>query len=127
QRLAEFEATSGESRLMLTRDQMLDSMRMFLPDSTNEARLVDQVDTAIRRAHQLSFLRPLRGQDGVWEVRRIVKAFIDAQTLSDFDAKLREYAGRDDGHPETHSHAESNTQSNTQLDMRAGEGGDIDE
>lgn len=123
QRLAEFEATSGEARLMLTRDQILDSMRMFLPDSTNEARLIDQVDTAIRKAHQLSFLRPLRGQEGVWEVRRIVKAFVDAQTLSDFDAKLREYAGRDAGHPDTQLETQPETQPETQDE----DGGDVDE
>lgn len=93
QRLAEFEANSGEMRLMLSRDQILDAMRMFLPDSSNEARLVDAVDTTIRKVHDLGFVRPVRGQDGIWEVRRVIKAFVDAQTLSEFEAKLREYAG----------------------------------
>src|SRR5699024_1656491 len=59
QRLAEFEATSGESRLMLTRDQMLDSMRMFLPDSTNEARLVRSEE---RRVGKEGRARSLKGR-----------------------------------------------------------------
>ncbi|PRC61423.1 hypothetical protein C6A85_09055 [Mycobacterium sp. ITM-2017-0098] len=38
-----------------------------------------------------------RGQRDHWEVRRILKAYVDAQTLSDFAAKLREYAGASTG------------------------------
>ena len=41
---------------------------------------------------ELGFLRQLRGQTEHWEVRRILKAYVDAQTLSDFAGKLREYA-----------------------------------
>ena len=47
----------------------------------------------IKKAAELGFLRLLRGQGDHWEVRRILKAYVDAQTLSDFAGKLREYAG----------------------------------
>ena len=67
-------------------------LRLFLADSTNEARVIDTVDTTVRRAADLGFLRPLRGQPDHWEVRRILKAYVDAQTMSDFTAKLTEYA-----------------------------------
>ena len=37
----------------------------------------------------------LEGEDiSDWDVRRILKAYIDAETLSDFAGKLREYAGK---------------------------------
>ena len=54
---------------------------------------MDQAETTIKKAAELGFLRPLRGQRDHWEVRRILKAYVDAQTLSDFAAKLREYVG----------------------------------
>jgi hypothetical protein len=92
-RMVEFEATSGEGKLVLTRDQVVDMIRLFLADSTNEARVIDQVDRTIAKAHELGFLRPLRGQANHWEVRRILKAYVDAQTLSDFAGKLTDYAG----------------------------------
>ncbi len=85
--MVEFEATSGEPRLVLTRQQLVDLLVAFLPTTTNEARLVDQVDRTIGKVTELGFLRQLRGQDA-WEVRRILKAYVDAQTLSDFDARL---------------------------------------
>jgi len=92
-RLIEFETTAGEGRLVLTTDQIVEMLRLFQAESSNDARVVDQAETTIRKAGELGFLRPLRGQRDQWEVRRILKAYIDAQTLSDFAAKLREYAG----------------------------------
>jgi hypothetical protein len=93
-RLVEFEtAGGGESKLVLSRDQIVDMLRLFLTESTNEARVVDRVDATIKSAADLGFLRPLRGRSDHWEVRRILKAYVDAQTMSDFAAKLAEYAG----------------------------------
>lgn len=92
-RLVEFETAGGEGRLVLTTEQIVEALRMFQADSTNDARVVDQAERTIAKAAELGFLRPLRGQDDHWEIRRILKAYVDAQTLSDFAGKLREYAG----------------------------------
>jgi Domain of unknown function (DUF4194) len=91
-KLAEFDAQGGDSRLMLSRDQLAETMRVFLPASTNEARLADKIDSCISRAVDLGFLRPAKNAEPVYEVRRILKAFVDAQWLADFDARLAEYA-----------------------------------
>lgn len=92
-RLLEFETSGSEGRLVLTRDQIIDMLRTFQAESSNEARIVDQAESTIKKAAELGFLRPLRGQSDHWEVRRILKAYVDAQTLSDFSARLRSYAG----------------------------------
>ncbi|OBG40615.1 DUF4194 domain-containing protein [Mycolicibacter heraklionensis] len=93
-RMVEFETSGVDGRLVLTTAQIVEMLRLFQADSTNDARVVDHAETTIRKAAELGFLRQLRGQPNVWEVRRILKAYVDAQTLSDFAAKLREYAGR---------------------------------
>ena len=95
-RLAEFDAGGGETRLVLSRDEIAELVRVFLPDGTNEARLIDQVDATISKVVEIGFLRRLKpaagGQDrGHYEVRRILKAFVDAQWLADFDARLEVY------------------------------------
>lgn len=92
-RLVEFETAGSEGRLVLTTDQIVEMLRLFQATSTNEARVVDQAERTIGRAAELGFLRQLRGQADHWEVRRIIKAYVDAQTLSDFSSRLREYAG----------------------------------
>jgi hypothetical protein len=100
-RMAEFDAGGGDTRLVLSRDEIVELTRVFLPDGTNEARLVDQVDATIGKVVDLGFLRRLKsaagsgqqtGQDrGHYEVRRILKAFVDAQWLAEFDARLEVY------------------------------------
>jgi Domain of unknown function (DUF4194) len=96
-RLVEFESSSGEGQLVLSRDQIVEMLSLFMADSTNEARVIDTVASTISKARDLGFLRPLRGQSDQWEVRRILKAYVDAQTLSDFAGKLADYAGREAG------------------------------
>jgi Domain of unknown function (DUF4194) len=96
-KLAEFDAGNSDTRLMLTRDQIVEMVRVFLPASSNEARLVDQIDSYIAKAVDLGFLRQVRGQDALYEVRRILKAFVDGQWLSDFDQRLAGYAAQLDG------------------------------
>ncbi|MBL8298895.1 MAG: DUF4194 domain-containing protein [Rhodanobacteraceae bacterium] len=96
-RMAEFDAGGGDTRLVLAREEIAELMRVFLPDGTNEARLIDQVDATISKVADLGFLRRLKpaagtGQDrGHYEVRRILKAFVDAQWLAEFDARLEGY------------------------------------
>ncbi len=96
-KLAEFDAQGGDTRLMLTRDQILEMVRVFLPSTSNEARLADQIDAHINKAVEYGFLRPAKNADRLYEVRRILKAFVDGQWLADFDGKLAEYAALLDG------------------------------
>jgi hypothetical protein len=93
-RLAEFDASSGEARLILAREQIADLLRLFLAEGSNEAKLADRIDAHIAKVVELGFLRRLRGKDEQFEVRRILKAYVDAQWLNEFDQRLRDYTGR---------------------------------
>ncbi|HEX5744664.1 MAG TPA: DUF4194 domain-containing protein [Archangium sp.] len=90
-KLAEADATGGDSRLVLRRDDILEMVRLFLPDGTNQARLEDRLDADIAKVVELGFLRRMRGTDDALEVRRILKAFVDAQWLDTFQQRLADY------------------------------------
>jgi hypothetical protein len=90
-KLAEFDAGSGESRLILSAEQIADVVRLFLADTANEAKLMDRVDSDIKKIVELGFLRKLKGSEDRFEVRRILKSFVDAQWLSEFDRRLADY------------------------------------
>ena len=96
-KLAEFDAGGGDTRLVLSRDDLMDLVRVFLPEGSNEAKLIDQVETSINKVADLGFLQKLKTAAGTsagtshYEVRRILKAFVDAQWLADFDARLASY------------------------------------
>lgn len=90
-KLAESDAGGGETRLILSRDEVVDLVRIFLPAGSNETRLIDQVDTQLNKITELGFVRRLRSQEKMFEVRRIIKAFVNAQWLGEFDQRLAEY------------------------------------
>ncbi|MDP2831964.1 MAG: DUF4194 domain-containing protein [Pseudomonadota bacterium] len=92
-KLAEFDAGGGDTRLILTRDEIVELIRVFLPSGSNEAKLIDQVDTHINKIIELGFLRRLKAPGGepAFEVRRLLKAFVAAQWLAEFDQRLEGY------------------------------------
>lgn len=96
-KLAEFDATGGDTRLVLSSADILEMVRLFLPDTTNQARFQERVDRDIARIVELGFLRVLKGQSDSYEVRRIIRSFVDAQWLSLLNERLAAYAdyGRD--------------------------------
>jgi hypothetical protein len=91
-KLAESDAADDGYRLILSRDQILDTMLMFMPTSSNEAKITDQIDRTISKVVELGFLRRMPKQDNQFEVRRVLKAFVDGQWLSELDARLADYA-----------------------------------
>ena len=95
-KLAEFDAGGGDTRLILSRGDIVDLVRVFLPDSSNEVKLIEQIDAHVNKIVDLGFIRRLKtaGSGAVgahFEVRRILKAFVDAQWLAEFDALLAGY------------------------------------
>ncbi len=93
-KLAEFDAGGADTRLVLSRDQVVEMVRVFLPENSNEAKLIDNVDSHLNKIADLGFVRRLKPQSGqaqMFEVRRILKAFVDAQWLAEFDKRLISY------------------------------------
>lgn len=93
-RLAQHDASAGDTRLVLTLDQIVELMRTFLPASTNDARLTDKIEQHIARVAELGFLARLKDDENTFEVRRILRAFVDADRLSAWEAIYREHAER---------------------------------
>jgi len=106
-KLAEFDASGGDTRLVLTRDEIVELIRVFLPKSSNEVKLIDQIEMHINKVVELGFMRRLKpssaiqsGRGAVFEVQRILKAFVDAQWLADFDLRLAAYQAQLVAHSE---------------------------
>ena len=90
-KLVEFDAGSGDTRLILSRDEIIEMMRLFLPNTTNQVRLLERIDANINRIVELGFLRKLRGTTDRFEVRRILKGFVGGQWLAELDGRLKMY------------------------------------
>jgi hypothetical protein len=91
-KLAEADGGGADRRVVLRREDLVEMLRHFLPDTTNEARLVDQVRSHINKVKELGFLRPLRGREDEYEVVRLLNTFVDAQKLEELLASYRAHA-----------------------------------
>ena len=90
-RLVEQDAGGGESRTILSKQQMVEMMRVFLPDKGNETKQVDQIGRHINKLVEYGFLRKLQGSGDQFEVRRIIKALVNADWLGEIESKLQSY------------------------------------
>lgn len=92
-RMIEHDTGGDQPRLIITRDEMVEMLRLFLPTQSDEARIVEQIDRHINKIEELGLLRKLKGKGDTYEVRRVLKALVDAQWLADLNEKLEAYRG----------------------------------
>lgn len=90
-KLAESDSSGSDTRLILSIEDIADMVKVFFPSHGNEALLLDRIQTHLNKIADLGFIRRLKGQTNKIEVVRILKAFVDAQWLREFDDRLREY------------------------------------
>lgn len=90
--MGEYDAANGDSRLILSREDIVEKMRGFFQPKSNEIKFVDEVERYIQKVVELGFLRPLRDNDGVYEIEPILRGFVTANWLNEFSSRLTEYA-----------------------------------
>ena len=98
-KLIELDSEGGQTRLILSREEMVEMIMIFLPESSNEAKVVDSIDRHIRRLCEYGFLRRLKGEENRYELHRIIKALVDGNWLADFNEHLMEYRNHATGTP----------------------------
>ncbi|WP_324171589.1 DUF4194 domain-containing protein [Sulfurimonas sp.] len=90
-KIADFDIQNEDTKAIVTNQEIKDMVLLFLPSKTNEVKTLKEIDTSIKKVQELGFLRLLKNQDGVYEIKRSIKAFVDAQWLNELDIKLQEY------------------------------------
>lgn len=91
-RLLEFDNKGEDSRLILTKEQIVEMLVSFLPDNTsNEKKIIDKIDQYTTRLVDLGFLRELKNEDNYYEVSRILIAYLPVEELQNTLNKLTEY------------------------------------
>jgi len=87
-KLAEFDATGSETRLVMNGDEIQDLIQLFLPERSDQVKLALQVEKSVQRLQDMGFLRKLKSnsEPQPYEVQRILKSFVDAQWLRELGA-----------------------------------------
>ena len=92
--LDQFESTHLDAgKCTITDDQLREQLGPFLPARTDERAILRRMDSAIERLIELGFLKrmPNTEKPTYFEVRRILKAKIDAEKLAEIKEKLAHY------------------------------------
>ena len=92
QKMAEHDAGSGEVRIVLDKQDVIDLMGVFFPSVMNEVQFARKVGGYLKKAEEMGFIRQLGEDTQKIEIKRILKSFVDAQWLNELELRLREYA-----------------------------------
>ena len=90
-KMAEHDASSGEERLIIDKQEIVDLMGTFYTSGTNEVQFTRKIGSVVQKVADLGFIRFIGVKKEKIEVKRILKAFVDAQWLQEFDIRLKEY------------------------------------
>ncbi len=61
-KLAENDASGDDTRLILSVEEISDMVKVLFPRGSNEARLLDKINTHLNKIVELGFIRRLKGQ-----------------------------------------------------------------
>jgi hypothetical protein len=94
--LMESDSEGDESKAVLSRDDIINLMNPFYKETTNEAKQVIQINTAINKVVDEGFLRCMKTEDEQYEINRIIKAFIKGDVVKNELEKIKNYLKEND-------------------------------
>lgn len=89
--LGDFDAANGDRFLIMTKEDIQLRLKGFYPQLANETRFINEVDRNIKRAVEMGFLMPVYGSEDAYEVRELLRSFVTAQWLQQFNQRLQDY------------------------------------
>ena len=97
ERLLQFENSQLDvNRLILPIDELREMLRPYFRDSTNEIKLQGRLDQTIERLAKFGFLKELKNEGTAqYEVRRLIKAKLNVETLLEIKALLEATGGKE--------------------------------
>lgn len=87
----EFDAAHGDSCLVVEKAKILSHMRRYYGKITDEVKFENKINALITKAEDMKFLEPVKGGDEAYEVKPILRSFIDADWLAQFNDALDLY------------------------------------
>ncbi|MCX7066201.1 MAG: DUF4194 domain-containing protein [Methylococcales bacterium] len=90
-KIAEIDASGAETRVIVSRQELINAMRVFMPEKSNEAKIEEQINVTINKVIDLGFLRQLKTDTEQLEVQRFLTALVDAEWTASLNDKLMEY------------------------------------
>lgn len=81
--------SEDEGDVVLSKEDIVDKFTSVLTEYNDEAKILKEVDSAVNKVLEMGFLKRL--PDGGYKIQPIIKSFINANWLNEFDKKIQEY------------------------------------
>ena len=89
--IAQFEMQNENEKPIITKEEIIEQMIMFLDIKFNEVKIKKEIESTIKRVEELGFLKKLKAKDEVYEIKPTIKSFVNIEFLEEIDKKLDEY------------------------------------
>ena len=90
-KMAEADSSGAETRVIVSKQELINTMLVFMPEKSNEAQTAASISATINKVTELGFLRKLKNDNENLEIQRIIIALVDADWTADFKEKLQSY------------------------------------
>ena len=89
--IVDFDMQNESTKVVIAKEDIQKELLLYLPQNYNEVKIFKEIDATIKKVQELGFLKRLKSDEESYEIKRSLKAFVDASWLNDFDVKLKEY------------------------------------
>jgi len=89
--MVEADNSGADTRVIVSREELINAMLVFMPDKSNEAQTTAAINATINKVAELGFLRKLKNDNENLEIQRIISALVDADWTADLNEKLASY------------------------------------
>lgn len=90
--LLEEDAQSGALRAIISQQEIINRIKLFMPSATDEAKQQDKIITTINKVVDLGFLRKVEDNTDNYEIYRIIRGFVTADEIDNTLKRLEAYA-----------------------------------
>ena len=90
--LLENDAQGGTLRAIITQQEIINRVKLFMPSVPDEAKQQDKIITTINKVIDIGFIRKLEDNTDNYEIHRIIKGFVNADEIDSTLKRLESYA-----------------------------------
>lgn len=87
----EYDSGSGEGALVIREEEMVRRMKPYFPDVSDEVKFTNSIDRCFYKALEMKILVPVKDNEYEYEVQPVLRRFMDAEWLSEFNRQLDKY------------------------------------
>lgn len=87
----EYDSGSGEGALVIREEEMVRRMKPYFPDVSDEVKFTNSIDRCFSKALEMKILVPVKDNEYEYEVQPVLRRFMDAECLSEFNRQLDKY------------------------------------